>query len=405
MKKLAAYALVVLITLCAIYLLYVFRAVVILFFLSLFVASAARPVIRRLTERGWSLALAILVTYLIGIIVVAGWVFLVGYFVIPEGRDLLDMLANRYQTLQQSWQGGGPLQQSLAERLPPPQQLLDDLVAEEGTLLAQLLVTIIGTTASVLAALVVMLILSIYWSIDRVRFEGLWLSIIPVQQRGRARLVWRSVEENVGNYLRVQGTQLFLAVILLAGGYYVMGIEYPVLLALVGALAWLIPVVGYIFAAVAALLVGLAYSPLVGGLAAVYTGVIFVALHELVERTIMKYEHNFSYLLVVLLMIPLADTYGFFGLLAAPPLAASIDSLLTMLFESRRTMLTADDPEARITELHERLQTLQDQAAAEDGSLSPDIASLMGRLDKLLVRTQVLVESEKPVGSLPSGDP
>lgn len=404
MKKLAAYALVVLVTLCAIYLLYVFRAAVILFFLSLFIASAVRPVIRRLMDRGLSMPLAIGLTYLTGIIVVAGWVFLVGYFVVPETQELLDVLANRYQTVQQTWQGGGPLQQTLAERLPPPQQLLNDLVAEEGTLLAQLLITVIGTTVSVVAAIVVMLILSIYWSIDRVRFEGLWLSLVPAQQRGRARRVWRSVEEKVGNYLRVQGMQLILAVILLAGGYYLMGIEYPVLLALLGAIAWLIPVVGYIFAAVAALLVGLLYSPIIGALAAIYTGVIFVALHELVERTIMKYDHDFSYLLVVLLMVPLADTYGFFGLLAAPPLAASIDALLTLLFETRRASLTVENPQTRVTELHERLQALQEEASTPDGALSPDIASLMGRLDKLLVRTRMLLESEEPVGSIPSSD-
>ncbi len=404
MKKVAAYALVVLITLCAIYLLYVFRAAVILFFLSLFTASAVRPVIRRLIERGLSMGLAIAVTYFAGLLVIGAWLYLLSSFIIPEMRDLLNEVANRYQNLQLLWQEGSPLQQTLANRLPPPQELLNSLVAEEGTLLAQALLTVVGATVSVLAAIVVMLILSIYWSLDRVRFEGLWLSLVPASQRGRARRVWRAVEERVGHYMRNLVFQALLAVIFLASGYYLMGIDYPVLLALVGAVAWLVPVVGFIFAAVAALLVGLAYSPAIGAIAALYTAIIFVALQQLVARSILRYDNNFSYLLVVILMIPLAETYGFFGLLAAPPLAASIESLLTTIFESRRTTLAADDPKVRLRELYEKLQMLREQAVGPDGAVSPDMASLMGRLDKLLLRTRTLLSSEEPIGTVGSGD-
>lgn len=404
MKRVALYAFIVLLTLCAIYLLYVFRAAVILFLLSLFTASAVRPLIARLTNRGLPMLAAIVIIYLTGIIVIGAWVYMLGYFAIPEIEELLNVLAIRYQALQQSWQEGTPAQQMLAGRLPPPQELLNSLVAEEGTLLAQALLSVVGTTVSVVAAIGVMLILSIYWSLDRIRFESLWLSLLPATQRSRARKVWRTVEESVGNYLRIQGLQAFLAVIFLAGGYYVMGIDYPALLGLVGAVAWLIPVVGFIFAAVAALLVGLINSPIIGAIAAVYTIVIYIALQELVERTLLKYEHNFSYVLVVLLMVPLAEAYGFFGLLAAPPLAASLESFLNIMFDSRRVTLAAEDPHKRVNELQQQLDSLQEQALDADGALSPDMASLMGRLDKLLMRTRILLQGDEPARTVKSRD-
>ena len=397
MKNLAIYSLAVLLTLCAIFLLYVFRVAVILFLLSLFTASAVRPIISRLTKRGFSTLAAIALTYFIGIIVVGSWVYLVGQIAIPELQELLNQLANRYQALQQGWQDGTTLQQLLAGRLPPPQDLLDALVAEEGTLLAQALVTVLGSTASFLAALVIMLVLSVYWSLDRLRFEGLWLSLLPAAQRRRARKVWRTVEEGVGNYLRNQGLQAFLAVVLLAGGYFVMGINYPILLALLGAVAWLIPVVGFIFAALAALLVGMANSPIIGVLAAIYTVTMFVALQQLVERALLRYRRDFSYLLVVLLMIPLAETYGFFGLLAAPPLAVSIESLLTIVFDNRRGALAAEEPQARLVELHEELEVLRERALAAGDSVSPEIANLMSRLEKLMVRSRTLLQSDYPL--------
>lgn len=387
MKRLAFLSLVALLTLCGLYLVYVFRAVVIIFILSLFTASALRPLITRLTERGIPATLSIVVTYLVSVLLLGGWLYAVGHFAIDELADLADRVVSEYQVLQQTWGSGNMLQQSIAGRLPPSQAILEALTAEEGTLLAQALLSIVGAIASVVAAIVIIIVLGIYWNADRIRFEGLWLSLLPASQRGRVRRAWDQVEDGVGDYLRSQGVQLFLAVILLAAGYALMGIDYPVLLGIVGAVAWLIPVLGFMFAALAALLVGLIHSAGIGALAALYTVVIFLVLHNVVERTFLHYERDFSFLLVTLLAIPLAETYGFFGLLAAPPLAVSIESLLTILFDSRRSEATADDPQTRLAELENQLQNLKQRASEADRPLPPEISSLMKRLDQLMART------------------
>lgn len=387
MKRLAFISLVALVTLCALYLVYVFRVVVVLFLLSLFTASAVRPVIRRLTERGFRPTASIILTYVVGVLILVGWLYAAGHFAIGELAALSDEAVSEYQVLQQSWQSGTMFQESIASRLPPPQAILDALTAEEGTILAQALLSIVGSIASLLAAIVIIVVLSIYWNVDRIRFEGLWLSLLPAAHRGRIRRAWDRVEDGVGDYLRSQGAQAFLAIILLAGGYYVMGIDYPLLLAILGAIAWLIPVVGFIFAAIAALLVGLVNSAGIGALAALYTVVIFIALQDLIERRLLHYERDFSYLLVTLLALPLAETYGFLGLLAAPLLAVSIESLLSFIFDSRRGEDSADDPHARLLQLDNQLRNLQERATASDEPLPPEISSLMKRLDELMTRS------------------
>ena len=395
MKKLAIYALVVVATLGALYLVYIFRAVVLLFLLSLFIAAAVRPIISRLTSRGLPPGAAIIVTYVAAILFVGLWLYVVGRIALLEFEQLVNQLAIRYQAVRPGWEEGTTLQQFLASRLPPPENLFDALTREEGTLLAQALFTLVRSIVSFLAALAIMIVLSVYWSLDRLHFERLWLSVIPAGSRNRGRTVWHAVEKGVGTYLRNQLIQTFIAVILLGGGYYVLGITYPVLLALLGAVAWLIPVVGFIFAALAALLVGLVSSPIIGALAAVYTVVVFVALGELVERTLLKHRGNYSYLLVVLLMIPLAETYGFFGLLAAPPLAVSIESLLGMIFGQRRDGLASDDPQTRLIELNNKLHSLQ-KRAAENGTVAPEMASLIERLDRLMTRTGAAIRGNYP---------
>lgn len=394
MRKLAFYAALVLLTLSALYLIYVFRAVVILFLLSLFTASAVRPLVSYLTKRGLSTTLAIFITYGAGTIILGATLFAIGRIGIPELGALSSRVLNRYQSAHQIWSSGTTLQQSLANTLPPPQALLDTLAAEEGTLLAQALLRTVSSIASLLAAMAIIIVLSIYWTVDRLHFEGLWLSLLPPARRGRVRRYWNEVQDGVGEYIRSQGLQALLAVAVLAAGFHVMGIDYPLLLALLGAITWLIPLVGFLFAVVAALLVGLVHSPILGLLAAVFTIVSFIAIQILVEEQLLHTRRNFSYLLVALLMIPLADVYGFFGLLAAPPLAVSIESLAGALFARRRQQDLSGDRKTRLEELSRRLRDLEDQAAARDERLSPELLSLVERLDTLLEHTSVALAEE-----------
>src|SRR6185369_9351425 len=104
------------------------------------------------------------------------------------------------------------------------------------------------------------LILSVYWSTNQVHFERLWLSLLPAEQRKLARNVWRTIELELGAYIRSEIIQSFLAGFLLTIGYWMLGCPYPALLGVFGAIAWLIPLVGAPLAMVLPLLVGLLSS-------------------------------------------------------------------------------------------------------------------------------------------------
>lgn len=402
MKKLAYYASLVLITISALYLIYVFRTVIILFLLSLFTASALRPVVVRLTRSGMPATAAIFITYAAGLILAALTLFVLARFGVPELIDLSSRSLNWYQSVHQAWSSSTNFQQSLATLLPAPQALLDSLAAEEGTLLAQALLTTVSSFASLLAAMAIILVLSIYWTVDRLRFEGLWLSLLPASRRGRVRKLWEEVQDRVGDYIRSQSIQVLLAILLLAAGYFIMGIRYPLLLAILSAITWLIPVAGILFAVAAALIVGLVNSPILGLLAAVFTIVTLVALRLFVQDRLLRLESDDSYLLVALLMIPLADTYGFFGLLAAPPLAVSIAAFLDAMFDTRREQLALEAPGVQVEELVRRLDELRARADAHGDGVSPEIASLIARLEKLLSRASAALGNDDSATSVPT---
>jgi hypothetical protein len=146
--------------------------------------------------------------------------------------------------------------------------------------------SVLGFTLSffdIFAELGIVLILSLYWAVDRARFERLWLSALPVPSRATARDVWISVESGVGAYLRSEVLQSFLAGWMLGVGYWMLGLPYPVMLAVFGALAWMIPWIGGLIALAAVVVLGWSAGagPIV--LASAYTVAVFVFLEKLVE--------------------------------------------------------------------------------------------------------------------------
>ena len=66
-------------------------------------------------------------------------------------------------------------------------------------------------------------------------FERLWLSLLPSGQRKQARGILRTIEQDLGAYIRSEVIQSLLAGLLLSLGYWLLGSPYPTLLASVGA--------------------------------------------------------------------------------------------------------------------------------------------------------------------------
>ena len=148
----------------------------------------------------------------------------------------------------------------------------------------------------------IILFLSLYWSINQIHFERLWLSLLPSGQRKQARGIWRTIELDLGAYIRSEVVQSLLAGLLLGLGYWLLGSPYPALLALIGALAWLIPVVGCALAMILPLLVGLLTSVQLGLTTALYTLVVLIALEVWVEPRLFRRKWDNPILTVVMLL-------------------------------------------------------------------------------------------------------
>ena len=170
------------------------------------------------------------------------------------------------------------------------------------------------------------LFLTIYWIINKINFERLWLSLLPSDQRKRARDIWRTIELDLGAYIRSQIVYSLLAGLLFGLGYWILGSPYPVLLAFTGALACLIPVVGIALAVIPPILVGMLTDVQLSMFSMLYTIIVLSGLGIWVRPRLFNRKWDNPILTLIILMV-MANTFGIAGIILAPPLSAILQIL------------------------------------------------------------------------------
>jgi putative permease len=387
-KKIVWVGIAVMTTLLALAALWQFRSVAVIVMASLALAAAVRPFAKHYGRQSIVLRLVLIFLFLL---VLSGSGFLIvqgAGSIFSEIRQLANTLAVQDEWILPVWLQGADLQQLLEQRVPSPSKLFAALTGDQGQLV---LPTILGFTrgiAGLVSGILIVFILSIYWSLNQAHFERLWLSLLPPGQRSRMRTIWQAIEADLGAYIRSQVVQSLLVGLLLGLGFLALGSSYPTLLALTGALAYLIPMVGLGLAVIFPLFVGLLTSIQLGLLMALYTLVVLIVLELWVKPRLFNHR-QYNPILTIIILIALANAFGVIGIIAAPPLSAAIQILW------RHLVIHPVGPRAgyQISDIKNRHSLLQEAIGVMQYPPPPSLTNSMLRLTGLMEKAEpVLLE-------------
>jgi predicted PurR-regulated permease PerM len=393
-KQLVKFGAAVMTTLLGLLILWQFRNVVAYVLISLMLAAAMRPLATHLVGKRLPVRLAWIFLYLV---ILGGLGFLLFLSIenaINEIQLLLKTLSVRDKWVLPVWLHGSSFQQTLISRLPAPSKLVEAITGDQGQLVLPALLGFSQGFSSVVSGILIILFLSIYWSINQVLFERLWLSLLPTDLRKKARGAWRVIESDVGVYLRSEVIQSLVAGVILGFGVWMLGSPYPALLALAGTIACLVPVVGIVLIVILVLLVGLITSVPLGLITALFALILFISVDLIVKNRVFKLRWDNSILTVVLL-IALADVFGVVGLLLAPPLSVVCQILWSRLVIRHSVSGAATN----ISDLKERQARLWDNIKAMDESPLPLVTSSMERLASLIAKAEPILLAAQPVNT------
>jgi len=268
---------------------------------------------------------------------------------------------------------------------------LKQLPGEQGQLVLPAVLGFTKDVGGIVSGVFVVLFLSLYWSINQIHFERLWLSLLPSELRKHARGIWRTIEPDLGAYIRSEVVQSLLAVLLLGLGYWLLGSPYPTLLALIGALAWLIPVVGAALAVILPLFIGLLTGVQLSLFTTLYTLIVLIALQVWVEPRLFRRKWD-NPILTLVILLAMADAFGLLGIIVAPPLSAVCQILWNLLVSNR----LASGAATQVSDLKERQAHLRTTIEDMDELPPPLVASSMERLTDLLDKAGPILQAALP---------
>ena len=390
-KKLVKFAAAVMTTLLALLVLWQFRSVFVYIVISLTLAAVLRPLAQYLSRQTLLMRLAwvfLLITALGSFLFL---IFLTGKAAIDEIQQLAQAISAQDKWRVPIWLESISFAQAYIARLPLPSTLFEAITGNQGQFVLPALLGFTQGIFGLVGDVFLILFLSIYWTINQVHFERLWLSLLPSGQRKQARGIWRRIESDLGAYIRSQFIHSLLVGLLLGLGYWALGSPYASLLALASALACLIPVVGAALAVVPVLLVGLMTGMQSSLLMVLYTLAILIALGAWIKPRLFNRKWD-NPILTLVILIPMANAFGLPGIILAPPLSAICQILWSRLVSHPHALGAA----VNISDLKERQERVMNKIKTMEGQPPELVISSIERLNQLLVKAEPVLQAEPP---------
>jgi predicted PurR-regulated permease PerM len=320
------------------------RDILIQVLIATILAAGIAPLTRVLTRIGLPSGVSVILIYLLLILVIVGLGFLLVPPVIAEVQSLISQapdfgarFVRSLQDLQQQFPFLPPLGPAL-------QNQLQQVGNSAGAIFVQAL-NIVGVALGVFGGLltaILTLLITFYLVVDGKRIRNYLLSFLPKSQVPRFARMMDAIGDRMGGWLLGQialstsiGIASFIALLL-------VGVNNALLLAVVAAVAELLPIIGPWIAAIPAVIVAFTQDPVKALLTIIAYVIIQQIESNLLAPRIMGRAVRLHPLAVILALLAGASLFGIVGALVAVPVAAAVSVVLDEVRASRAAPVLED---------------------------------------------------------------
>jgi predicted PurR-regulated permease PerM len=328
-REIVTATLVVAAVLGGFFLLYRFRVVVFLLLAAFVINVAITPAVNWLVAKGRSRPLAVALIYLALLTAITLFVILLGPVLVNQVSNFSAKIPEYYRSGRELLIASPNYVLRRVALIAPVQMVMTAPVETDEQALAQAADFLAGVSTALRALLVAgtLFALAYYWNLESQRVKLWLLRFAPAQRRDGIRAVVDEAETTVGAFL---AGQLFLGLVIGVTSlvaYLLIGLPNAVALAVLAGLFELVPLVGPVLGAAAALLVALVYDPS-KALWVVAAAVLIQALENyiLVPRVVGQ-SAGVNPLVTLLALAAFGALFGIPGALLAIPLAAMVQIL------------------------------------------------------------------------------
>ena len=377
------------------WLLYRFYQVVFILFIAIVLGTVIRPITNWLYQRGLPRAAGVILVYLVLLTLLTGFLWLLFPLIFEQSATLTSEVPRYYQELR-VWLINSPNQlfERLGQLLPtglplpgliPGQQSYEEVMTSAGQMFGYVILV-----AKLIFTALVILVLTLYWTLDGPRIIKSILLLIPQGQRDSIAELVAAMEAKIGYYLAAQGILCLVISAMALVAYTLIGLPNALVLALAAGVMEAVPMIGPLLGAIPAALVALSIGPDRLIWVIVATTIIQQLENSFLVPRIMKKTVGVNPFVTLLALFAFSLLFGIAGALMAIPMAAMIQLALNhFVFQTATVEMEVSegrDYASRLRyEAQDLIQDLRKQARHKK----------RGSDEKILQIEQVMDEIEK----------
>lgn len=220
-----------------------------------------------------------------------------------------------------------------------------------------------SVTAGIFEFILVFLVgpvLAFYFLIDLPSVQKRLVEIFPVDRRTEAAFVGRQVNTALGGFLRGQLVVAFIVGIMLSLGYRIIGLEFWLIIGLVGGLLNIVPFLGPWVGGALGVLVAIATGDVSTAIWAVVVAVVVQQIdNNFVSPTVLRATVRLHPTVTLLVLVLGGAFAGVWGVIIAVPLTATLKIVIGHWWRTRFLGQTWEEASDAMFEEHEPSRILK----------------------------------------------
>lgn len=308
-------------------------------FIGWFIAWLLNPLVEKLTKKGIKRGLSVVIAYLLLIAVL----YALFAFTIPSlGTQISEMVSSVPAMVEDV---KGWIDNVFIKLSNLSLENLDGIKAsfltkiemfarDVQTNIPEIAMNVVSSLASSIGKIALSLILGFYILFDFNKVSEGFINLFPKKSRKEVKYLMEQLDDSLFSF--VSGT-LWLSLLLFVTsliGFSIIGLNAPVLVAIVCVITNLIPYIGPYMGAAVAGAIGFTQNPLIGILTLVFIAIVQTIDGNVLQPLVMSKKLNLSPITIILSLMIFEYMFGIFGMVIATPVVALL-KIIYVFFDEK----------------------------------------------------------------------
>ncbi len=310
--------------LLALWFLFVIKGILAILFIALILTALVAPFAGWLEKKKIPRGLAAIIVYLVLFGLLAGVAAVIIPPISEETKELGKDLPMQWEKLTAHFPWAANYSQSIRSHLKSLETNIPQTLNSAFS-------KITGVVGGIISFFVI-LVITYYMTVEEDALKRIFRAVAPSKYQPRALKVINKMQEKVSLWLRGQLILGLIVAVLTYVGLLILRVDYALVLALTAGILEVVPYLGPIIAAIPAIFLGFAQSPILALLVLILYFVIQQAENHILVPKIMQKAVGLNPVFCIIALLVGARVGGFVGVLLAIPVATAISVAIEEIY-------------------------------------------------------------------------